>query len=270
MANTIDQSFITQFNTEVKLAYATGSLLMPHVRKHENVVGSADRFQKLGGVVANTKSRAAALTILEAAHTYVDVTLVDSYVPLMIDSLDNFKTNVDTQREYSKTIANALGVICDRVIVAAATAGTNTTTTTAGGLTFQKLREVIKYFINNKVPTKDRVIVVGGTELSAMLDEPKLTSADYVSIQALMKGEINQAMGLTWVVMPDDMIPMASTTASCFAYAKDALGVSVGQNPTTRIDYSPIHAADILLGSLSMGAAIIESAGIIEIPCVRA
>lgn len=267
MANSIDQSFIKQFNTEVKLAYALESQLMPVVRKHMNVVGSTDRFQKLGGISANTKSRSADLTFLEATHSYVDVTLADAYVPLIIDSLDVFKTNVDTQKEYSKTIANAMAKKCDEIIVAAATAGSVTTTTTAGGFTFAKLREVIKYFTNNRVPTKDRVIVVGGSQLAEILAITELTSADYASINAVMKGEVNQAMGLTWVVMPDDMIPTATSVASCFAFSKDAIGVSVGQEPKTRIDYSVDKAADVLLGTLSMGAAIIDGAGVVEIPC---
>lgn len=269
MANSIDQSFIKQFNTEVKLAYALESQLMPVVRKHTNVTGSTDRFQKLGGVVANTKARGAALTVLDAAHTYVDVTLTDAYVPLRIDSLDTFKTNIDVRSEYSKTIANAMAKKVDEIIIAAATAGSVTTTTTAGGFTFAKLLEVITYFNNKRVPNKDRVIVVGATDLAAALNETKLTSADYVTIQALMKGEINQAMGLTWVVMPDDMIPTATSVASCFAFAKDAIGVSVGKEPSTRIDYSVEYASDLLLGTLSMGAAIVDGDGVIEMPCAR-
>lgn len=267
MANTVDQSFIKQFNTEVKLAYANDSLLMPHVRKHPNVVGSTDQFPILGRVTANTKARSAQLTMLEPAHTFATVTLADAYVPLMIDSLDNLKTNVDLRKEYSTTIANALGRKADEVIVTAATAGTVTTTTVAGGFTYQKLREVIKYFTNNRVPTGNRVLVIGGTQLAEALAISELTNADYNSINAIMKGEVDSAMGMKWIITPDDLLPVATGVASCFAYDKQALGVSIGQEPKTRIDYSPIHAADILLGSLSMGAVIVDGAGVIEIPC---
>lgn len=269
MPNSMNQSYIQQFNTEVKLAYANSSLLYPHVLKRTNVVGSTDRFPKLAGVTANTKAVGADLTILEAAHSYVDVTLSDAYVPLLIDKLDELKTNVDTRKNYSETIANAMGEKVDQIIVAAATAGTVTTTTTAGGFTFQKLREVITYFNNKRVPTKDRVIVVGATELGAALDEQKLTSADYTTIQAIMKGEINQAMGLTWVVMPDDFIPVNTAVASCFAFHKKAIGVSVGKEPSTEINFVPMKHAHLLTGTLSMGAVIVDGNGVIEIPCAR-
>lgn len=267
MANSIPQSFITQFNTGVKLAYANKSLFYPLVKKHTNVIGSTDRFQKLGGVVANTKARSADLTFLEALHSYVDVTLADAYVPLIIDSLDKFKTNIDVQADYVATISNALSLKVDQIIIAAATAGTTTITTTAGGFTMAKLSEVIQYFIDNRVPTTDRVLAIGSKQLAEALQITQLTSSDYNTLMSIMKGEINQAMGMTWVVTPD--LPLVTTTRSCLAFHKDALGVSVCQEPTTRIDYSVDKAANVLLGSLSMGAAIIDAAGVVEIPCTE-
>ena len=49
MANTIDQAFITQFETEVHLAYQRmGSKLRNTVRTVSNVSGSTARFQKIG------------------------------------------------------------------------------------------------------------------------------------------------------------------------------------------------------------------------------
>lgn len=270
MANSQDQSFISQFNTEVKLAYALNSQLMPVVRKHTNVVGSTDRFQKIGNVAANTKSRNAALTFLEAAHTYVDVTLADAYVPLLVDKLDELKTNIDMQKEYSSIIATALGKKADEIIITAATAGTTTIPTTAGGLTYAKILEVVTYFNNKRVPMGNRHLAIGATDLAAALAISQFTSADYNTLQAVMKGEINQALGLKWVIMPDDMIPTASNVASCFAFDTMALGVSVGQEPKTQIDWNPERFAHQLVGTLSMGAAIVDGDGVVEIPCARA
>ena len=58
MANTIDQAFITQFETEVHLAYQRmGSKLRNTVRTVSNVNGNTVRFQKIGTGTATTKSR---------------------------------------------------------------------------------------------------------------------------------------------------------------------------------------------------------------------
>ena len=58
MANTIDTAFITQFETEVHLAYQRmGSKLRNTVRTVSNVSGNTARFQKIGTGTASTKSR---------------------------------------------------------------------------------------------------------------------------------------------------------------------------------------------------------------------
>ena len=55
MANTIDQAFIKQFETEVHLAYQRmGSKLRNTVRS-SNVTGSVARFQKLAKVLQTPK-----------------------------------------------------------------------------------------------------------------------------------------------------------------------------------------------------------------------
>ena len=71
MANTIDQAFIKQFETEVHMAYQRmGSKLRNTVRS-TNVSGSSARFQKIGAGSASTKSRNGNVAAMELAHTYV-------------------------------------------------------------------------------------------------------------------------------------------------------------------------------------------------------
>ena len=80
MANTIDTAFITQFETEVHLAYQRmGSKLRNTVRTVANVSGNTARFQKIGTGTASTKSRNGQVTPMELAHTTVDVTMQDFF-----------------------------------------------------------------------------------------------------------------------------------------------------------------------------------------------
>ena len=72
MANTIDQAFITQFESDVHLAYQRmGSKLRNTVRQVNGVTGSTVKFQKIGKGAANTKSRNGDVTGMEVAHTNV-------------------------------------------------------------------------------------------------------------------------------------------------------------------------------------------------------
>ena len=95
MANTIDQAFIKQFETEVHMAYQRmGSKLRNTVRTVGNVAGNVVRFQKIGTGSASTKSRNGMVTPMELAHTNVEATMNDFYAAEYIDKLDELKTNI--------------------------------------------------------------------------------------------------------------------------------------------------------------------------------
>ena len=109
MANTIDQAFIKQFETEVHLAYQRmGSKLRNTVRS-SNVTGSVARFQKIGKGAANTKARNGDVTAMELAHTNVEATMADFYAPEYIDKLDELKININERQAVAQSAAAALG-----------------------------------------------------------------------------------------------------------------------------------------------------------------
>ena len=108
MANTIDQAFIKQFETEVHLAYQRmGSKLRNTVRTAGNVRGNIVRFQKIGTGSANTKSRNGNVTPMELAHTNVEVTMADFYAAEFIDKLDELKTNINERQAVAQSAAAA-------------------------------------------------------------------------------------------------------------------------------------------------------------------
>ena len=128
MANTIDQAFITQFESEVHLAYQRmGSKLRNTVRQASNVTGSTAKFQIIGKGTANTKTRNGDVTGMELAHTNVTATLTDHYAPEYIDKLDELKINIDERQSVAQSSAYALGRKTDELIVAAMDAGANAT-----------------------------------------------------------------------------------------------------------------------------------------------
>ena len=136
MANTIDQAFIKQFETEVHMAYQRmGSKLRNTVRS-SNVSGSSARFQKVGTGTAVTKVRQADVAPMDLAHTNVEVTMVDYFAAVYIDKLDELKTNINERQAVATSAAAALGRQTDALIVAAMDAGANATAIadTAGAL----------------------------------------------------------------------------------------------------------------------------------------
>ena len=75
MANTIDQAFIKQFETDVHLAYQRMGSKLRNTIRSTNVTGSVARFQKIGAGAASTKSRNGDVTAMELAHTNVEATM---------------------------------------------------------------------------------------------------------------------------------------------------------------------------------------------------
>jgi hypothetical protein len=268
MAITIDQAFITQFGAEVKHSYQSASRLIGAVRKREGVIGSTSRFQKLGAVAAYTKVRNADLTVLEPAHTYTDVTLADKYATVLVDDLDLLKSNVDIKQEYVKTVAYAIGREMDAVIITALTAGSNVPTTNAGAMTVARWLEIKKLMDNGIVPAEGRNIVFGAAAMEDLLGTTQVTSTDFNSVKALVQGDLNSFLGFNVHQVPDSYLTLNTTptpdTRVNLAFHRDALGVAIGQNMKTMIEWSADKHAYWIKGIVSMGAGIVDTAGVVE------
>lgn len=267
MAITIDNSFITQFGDDVKHAYQLESRLWNVVRKRTGVVGSTSKFQTLGAVSAYTKARNADLTVLEPAHAQVTCTLTDHYATVLADDLDLLKTNIDIKREYVKTVAKSIARKIDDLIITAAVAGTNAAT--AGGtLTVAKVMEVKKMLDNAAAPEDGRIYVVGATAMGQLLQTTAVSSADYNTVRALAQGSVNSFAGFKFVMVPDSYLPLNTTptpdTRMCFAFHTDSLAAAVGAEPKTMIEWSPDKHAWWVKCVMSMGAVIVDTAGVVE------
>jgi hypothetical protein len=267
MAITIDQSFIAQFGDEVKHAYTLESRLWNVVRKRTGVVGSTSKFQTLGAVSAYTKTRNADLTVLEPAHAQVTATLTDHYATVLADDLDLLKTNVDIKREYVKTVSKSIAKKIDEIIIAAAIAGSNAATA-GGALTVARAMEVKKMLDNANVPDGGRIYVVGASAMAGFLQQTAVSSSDYNSVKALVQGQVDTFLGFKFVTVPDSYLTLNVTptpdTRLCFAFHTDALGVAVGQDPKTSIEWSPDKHAWWIKAVLSMGSVIVDPTGVIE------
>lgn len=273
MSASITNSFVSQWTDEVKLAFQQeSSKLLSQVRVHRNVTGTTYNFQKLGVATATTKARGALVAAAGPAHSVVPVTLVDTYAGDYLDSLDELKTNANFRQEYIKSFASALSRKIDAQIIAALATATNTTATVAGGLTFAKILEAVTYLNKNNVDAKDRVIAVSAQQMSDALAISQLTSTDYVQVQAVMNAGVGTALGFNWVMIGDSAdvsLPKVTTNRTIFAYNKNAIGVAIGQDVKTEINYIPDRFSNFIGASVSAGAVLIEDAGVTKITCVE-
>lgn len=279
MANTIDQAFIKQYESEVKLAYQQGgSKLRNLVRLKTGVTGETDTFQKIGKGAATQKSRNGDIPPMNPAHSNVTATLEDWYGGDYVDSLDKLKTNIDEQQALIATSKNALGRKVDALIINAAHSSipsSSTNTTAYGGYSQAQYHNAIQAatmegfeFLNeNDVPDDgDRVVVLGPHQWNHMLKVEEFSSADYVGSELpFLKGtQVKRWMNMLFMMHTGLKTANSGGSRICLMFHKSALGLAEGADVTTDVAWIATKAAWWVNAWISAGAVRIDAEGLWE------
>jgi hypothetical protein len=271
MASTINASFVTQYNEEVKsLFQQNGSKLLDRVNAHYNVVGVTYSFPRMASVAATTKTRNANVTGVDPVIDAVTCTLTDSYSSIYIDKLDELKTNANIRQSFQLASVNAIGRAVDDTIITALNTATNTLPTTAGGLTFQKLQDALTYMNKSDVDPTDRILVIGAQQMSDALAINQLTNSQYLEIGAIAQAQVGSALGFNWVLstrLPNTNNHLAASVTTCYAFNKKAVGVAVGQAITSEVSYIPEKVSTLINTYVSLGACKIDDLGLAKMSC---
>lgn len=263
--------FVTQFSDEIKAAFQQKeSKLLELVRTHRNVVGSTYKFPRLDKMTANTKSRNAEVTGLEPVHDFKTATLADAYAPMYLDKLDEAKTNASLRQEYVNGTVAAINRKIDQVIIAALdTDGGTAMTTTAGKWTYARHLEALQKLMAADAFEDDRAIVLDPFSFIQMLNETKVISGDYTSLMPVQTGQIGNLFGMK--VITSNLLTISTSETpdqtDCWMFNKSAVGVAVGQDPVTEINYVPTRVAHLVNTMVSLGAVVIETAGVVAFGC---
>jgi hypothetical protein len=270
VANTISNSFIEQWSADVKHAFQQrDQRLRRAVRVVNNVRGDTYNFNKLGAVAANTKARNGDLTYIEPQHSVVQASLTDQYAPIPIDKLDmpKVQANSDMRREYVEAGSAAIARSMDDLIVTAIDASNTEIATTTGAFTFAKFLEA-QELLNGIDSDGERFLFVGARQVRDALNITNLTSADYAALSSVNNGKIASALGFTWIM--SNRLPEDTGTRTCFAVDKSAIGLAIGYDISTEINYVPHQALYLVTTMMSAGAAVIDPLGVVSIPCSEA
>ena len=266
MANTIDQAFIKQFESEVHLAYQRmGSKLMNTVRQVNNVNGNVVRFQKIGTGSASTKSRNGMVTPMELAHTNVEVTLNDYYAAEYIDKLDELKTNIDERQAIATSAAAALGRKTDEIIYTAMDAGANSSQIhdTGSALGKADLLTLFETFGTANIPEDgQRYLAMHPKGYADLFNITEFASSDFVGEQNLpFAGGMTMKEFLGFKIFSTAAI----TAGKNMAYHTTSIGLGVGANVTTELNYVPEKVSHLATSMMSMGSVVIDDNGIYEV-----
>ena len=265
MANTIDQAFIKQFETEVHMAYQRmGSKLRNTVRS-TNVSGSTARFQKIGTGTASTKSRNGNVTPMDLAHTNVEVSMSDFYAAEYIDKLDELKTNINERQAVAQSAAAALGRKTDELIITAMDAGANSTQIhdTGSALAKADLLSLFETMGTANVPEDgQRYLAMSPAGYADLFSITEFASSDFVGPQNLpFAGGMTMKEFLGFKIFSTSAVAGGKN----FAYHTSAIGLGVNSDVQTEVNYVAEKVSHLATSMMSMGAVAIDDNGIYEV-----
>jgi hypothetical protein len=278
MSQNIDNAFISQFETEVKLAYQRmGSKLTNTVRTKTNVKGKDTTFQKVGKGTAGQKSRHGLVPLMNLDHQPVKVTLADYYAGDYVDALDELKTNIDERNVVSQSGAAAMGRKSDEILntVLAGATTVNARIAAGGtGLTQAKVNTVFENFGATDIPDDgERYFVVDPRCWTDLLGITAFSSSDYIGTEDLpYKGGMVAKRWLSFTFFTFSGLSNGAggaTEAANLAYHKTAAGFASGQEIKSTWSWENDRQANLCVYAMSQGAVEIDGIGIQVVDAVK-
>lgn len=309
MSAQITEAFVLEYGSNVyMLSQQKGSRLRPYVRQ-ESIKGKAKAFDRIGEQTAILKSgRHSDTPQMDTPHSRRWCYLADYHTGDLIDDLDKIRILNEPTSEYVIAAMWALGRSMDDVIIDAADATAVTGEEQDGtsahpnsqkiaandgvaltNLNVRTLIQVKSLFGQNDVDEEIPLhMAVTQSQLDSLLQDDQVTNADYATVKALVKGEINSFMGFTFH-RTQRLDNQASTLSAnpatgavgsgagdvngsrkCIAWAQDGLILGVGQDMKARISERPDKAYAVqTYASMSLGAVRMEEEKVVVAFCLE-
>jgi len=265
----ISTAFIKQFESDVHMAYQRmGSKLKDTIRQKPSVNGNQAVFQKVGKGSAVQKSRHGQVPIMNIDHTNVTVTLQDFFSADYVDRLDELKTNIDERMVVAQSSAGALGRKTDELITTALDGTSNLSgNSDSEGLTLAKINGVFGSMGEGDIPDDgDRYFVVSPDGWIDLLAINAFADADFIGPDELpYKGGMVAKRWLGFMWMTHSGLPVTGGRRQCFAYHRSGIGVAMGADVTTEINYIPERVSNLITAYMSLGVVLIDDNAVFEV-----
>jgi len=282
MSKNLTNAAVTEFDSEVKHEYQGMQTLRTTVTVRTGVTGKAYEFAAMGKGMANQKASQADVTPMDIEYSRPVANLENWNAPEYTDIFDQAEVNFDERTELAQTIAKAIGRREDQIIIDAMAAGTYTATPTlstegllldagvGNPLTVTQLRRASTQGLTKRAVEKsDRHIALTADSLDQLLATTPVTSSDYNTVKTLVNGDIDTFLGFKFHTIDtrnEGGLPGDGTTSvTSFCYHKQAVGIAIGIDMKTTIDWVAQKTSWLANGMYKAGAVIRENAGIVRI-----
>lgn len=203
--------------------------------------------------------------------------MLDYHDNRMLDRGDELKSISDPRSAYTIAAAQSLARKIDDVIISAAigtsysgeTGSTSVTCSnvklvTASSLTVADIIACKQVFDNADVDMEDRFFVASPATLLSLLNVTAVTSADFNTVKALVRGEIDTYLGFKWI--QSTRITSNSSTLAGIAFQKYGVCLAMADAPVVRTDErSDLSYSWQVYYELNMGAVRLEENRVVRV-----
>ena len=284
MSVTIPVSYVDQFSATVHLLAEQKMSRLRKTVRIEPVVGESFAVETVGGIdAANTVLELHGDTPLNnTPHARRWGFMVDYDVADLIDKQSRVKLLITPDSIYVRRHAGTMGRSVDDEVLralenSAATGKTGTTLVAlpaaqkiasgSVGLTVSKLiQEKEKLDASEVDDFIPRFFTVSALQLRNLLEDDKVTSSDFNTVKALVRGEINEYLGFTFV--HTERMTKSGSDRLCYAYAMDAISLGIASEPRSIAAPRPDkRMAQQIYTYGTWGAVRVEDKMVVEIKC---
>lgn len=292
MSFEITTAFVEEYKSTISmLAQQKGSKLRNCVR-NEDITGENAYFEQIGEAEAeDIVERHGDSPIMHTPHRRRRVNPIDSDWGDLIDRLDKLKMLTDPTGSYVKAGSWALGRKMDDRVIEAATGtaytGKNGTTAVAlpssqiipvdysganEGLTINKLIAAKSLFGQNEVDEEDPMnklfFTTAQIQLDDLLKTTEVTSADYNSVKALVRGDLDTFLGFEFKRTERTLLNSTTDIRTCFAHAMSGICLGLNQDIQGEIAKRPDKRFSwYVYACMSVGASRMEEEKVVSVLC---
>lgn len=305
MSFTIPEAFVQQFGANVlHLAQQTRSRFRGRMYE-DTITGEAAYLEQLAPTGARkVVARHADSPIMNAQWLRRRIAPYDYDWGELVDRLDKARLLVDPESQYSIAASRAMGRSVDDEAIAAgfgtAYAGhsgstaltwpngnSESTPSQPGGtqvavndwtygngsgnaaLTVSKLISAKVALDKAEVDEdEERFFAATGSELGSLLATTEITNADYNTVRALVRGEIDTFLGFKFI-RSERLLVNGSSQTRCMAWARMGLGLGVARDVAAQSAPRPDKRfANYIYCDQALGAARLEEVRVVEVICV--
>jgi Tfp pilus assembly protein PilV len=271
MSKVLSSVAVTEFDSLVKHAYQNAGLLKGAVTVRNNVVGDTYKFRNMGKGLANQKSTSDLVTPMDISHGFATATLQNWNAPEYTDMFDAQTVNFDEKQELASTIAQSLGRRCDQLVIDAMDAETTyagTVVENSTNLTTAKVIEAQVALRAQGVPNSNLYAAINAQGLGGLLNQEEITSSDYNNVKALVNGDVDTFGGFKFVVIEDRAeggLTEAADIVDSYFFSQDAVGLAIGIDIKTDVDWIADRTSWLCNGMLKAGAVSRDGLGIVKV-----